>query len=101
RFHRYYGDDFLIEAPTGSGRYVTIAAVARELARRLGRLFLRGPDDRRPVFGASEKLQTDPHFRDPLLFYEYFDGANGRGLGASHQTGGPGLIAALLRPAPP
>src|SRR5262249_35377473 len=88
-------------SPDRLWRYVTIAAVARELERRLGRIFLRGPDDPRPVFGTSDKLQTDLHFRDHLLFYEYFDGDNGRGLGASHQTGWTGLIAALLRPDPP
>jgi hypothetical protein len=98
RFHLYYGDDFKVECPTGSGTYMTLNDVALELCRRLGRLFLRGPDGRRPVFGDSDKFQEDPHFRDYVLFYEYFDGDTGRGLGASHQTGWTGLIAALLRP---
>jgi hypothetical protein len=98
KFHHYYGDDFKVECPTGSGRYLTIEGVAEELTRRLTRIFLRGPDGRRPVFGASEKLQTDPHFRDYPLFYEYFHGDAGRGVGASHQTGWTGLVAKLLQP---
>jgi hypothetical protein len=98
KFHHYYGDDFKVECPTGSGRFVTILDVANELARRLTRLFLRGADGRRPVFGDCAKLQTDPHFRDHVLFHEYFHGDTGRGLGASHQTGWTGLIAKLLMP---
>jgi hypothetical protein len=98
KFHHYYGDDFKIECPTGSGRLITIDEVARELTERLARLFLRGQDGRRPVFGSSEKLQKDPHFRDYILFYEYFHGDNGGGVGASHQTGWTGLIAKLLQP---
>jgi len=98
QFHSYYGDDFLIECPTGSGQKMTIRDAANELARRLTRLFLKGSDGRRPVFNHSEKLQTDPHFRDHLLFYEYFHGDSGRGVGASHQTGWTGLIANLLKP---
>ena len=99
RFHLYYGDDFRIECPTRSGTFVSIAEAADELARRLTRIFLRGGDGRRPVFGSCEKCQTDPHFRDLLQFYEYFHGDTGRGLGASHQTGWSGLIASLLLPA--
>jgi hypothetical protein len=98
KFHHYYGDDFLVECPRGSGRMLTINQIAQELARRLERLFLRGEDGRRPVLGGSEKLQRDPHFRDYVPFYEYFHGDNGAGLGASHQTGWTGLIAKLLMP---
>jgi hypothetical protein len=99
KFHHYYGDDFKIECPTRSGKYCTIQGVADELTRRLTRLFLRDPaSGRRPVFGDCEKMQTDPHFRDYVLFHEYFDGDTGRGCGASHQTGWTGLIANLLRP---
>jgi hypothetical protein len=98
KFHHYYGDDFKVECPTGSGQYLTIDEVANELACRLNRLFQRDEKGRRAVFGKYEKLQTDPHFKDYLLFYEYFDGDTGRGLGASHQTGWTGLIAKLLCP---
>jgi hypothetical protein len=98
KFHHYYGDDFHIECPTGSGRSLTIHQVADELARRLTGIFLRDKNGRRAVFGRSEKLQTDPHFRDYLLFYEYFDGDTGRGVGASHQTGWTGLAAKLFQP---
>jgi hypothetical protein len=98
KFHHYYGDDFKVECPVGSGQFMTIDEVARELSRRLSRLFLRGADGRRPVFGGDEKLQTDPHFRDHVLFYEYFHGDSGRGVGASHQTGWTGLVAKLLQP---
>ncbi|MFM8219627.1 MAG: MGH1-like glycoside hydrolase domain-containing protein, partial [Planctomycetaceae bacterium] len=87
KFHHYYGEDFLIECPTGSGTMLTIAQVADELARRLTRLFLRDEKGRRPSFGDHPKLQHDPHFRDHLLFHEYFHGDTGRGLGAAHQTG--------------
>jgi len=98
KFHHYYSDDFKIECPTGSGRYVTINSVAQELIRRLSRIFLRDGAGRRPVFGDCGKLQTDPHFRDYLPFYEYFHGDTGRGVGASHQTGWTALIAKLLQP---
>ncbi len=98
KFHHYYGDDFKIECPTGSGVYLTIEQIAEELSRRLTRLFLRGPDGRRPALGDHPKLQNDPHFRDYPLFYEYFDGDTGRGVGASHQTGWTGLVAKLLQP---
>jgi Glycosyl hydrolase family 63 C-terminal domain len=98
KFHHYYGDDFKIECPTGSGRFMTINAVAQELTRRLTRIFLRDQGGRRAVFGDSDKLQNDPHFRDYLLFYEYFHGDTGRGVGASHQTGWTGLVAKLLQP---
>jgi hypothetical protein len=98
KFHHYYGDDFKIECPTGSGRFITIEEVAEELTRRLTRLFLRDEQGRRAVFGDNAKLQSDPHFRDHVLFYEYFHGDNGRGVGASHQTGWTGTIAKLLQP---
>ena len=97
-FHRYYGDDFLVECPVGSGQNLTLCEIADELRRRLGRLFLRGPDGRRPALGESVLLQEDPAFRDHLLFFEYFHGESGHGLGASHQTGWTGLIALLLHP---
>jgi hypothetical protein len=96
RFHHYYGDEFQIECPTGSGKFLSIKGVAAELKDRLGRLFLRDANGRRPVFGENTKLQTDPHFRDYLQFFEYFHGDNGRGVGASHQTGWTGLIAKLI-----
>jgi hypothetical protein len=96
RFHHYYGDDFLVECPTGSGQMRTLRQVAVEISQRLARLFLRGSDGRRPVYGDSEVFQNDPHWRDNILFYEYFHGDNGRGLGASHQTGWTSVIANLL-----
>ncbi|MEQ8763116.1 MAG: glucosidase [Planctomycetota bacterium] len=98
RFHRYYGDDFRVEHPTGSGELRSLAEIADELSERLVRLFLKDESGRRPIFGEIEKQQTDPHFRDHLLFHEYFHGETGRGLGASHQTGWTGLVAALLHP---
>jgi len=100
RFHYYYGDDFKIECPTGSGRYVTILEASEELTRRLTHIFLRDGTGRRAVFGDVNKFQTDPHFRDYLWFYEYFHGDTGRGVGASHQTGWTGLIAKLMQPRP-
>ncbi len=98
KFHHYYGDDFKIECPTGSGIYVTINDVAEELSRRLTSIFLLDENGRRPVFGSNEKMQTDRHFRDYILFYEFFDGDIGRGAGAMHQTGWTGLVAKLLQP---
>jgi hypothetical protein len=98
KFHHYYGDEFTVECPTGSGRYCTIGEIATELATRLSRLFLRDDRGRRPVFGDNQRLQTDPHFRDHVLFHEYFHGDTGRGVGASHQTGWTGLVAKLLQP---
>ena len=98
KFHHYYGDDFKIECPTGSGHFITIKAVADELSHRLAKLFLKGDDGRRPVLKYHHKLATDPHFKDYVLFHEYFHGDNGRGVGASHQTGWTGLIAKLLQP---
>jgi hypothetical protein len=98
RFHHYYGDDFLVECPTGSGSFVTLLEAADELAARLSRIFLVDADGRRPVFGDDARLQGDPAFRDHVLFYEYFHGDDGRGAGASHQTGWTGLVAKLLQP---
>ncbi|HEX3856268.1 MAG TPA: glucosidase [Verrucomicrobiae bacterium] len=98
QFHHYYGDDFKVECPTGSGKFLTLLEIAGELTRRLTRLFLKGDDGQRPALKSHPKLATDPYFRDYVLFYEYFDGDNGRGLGASHQTGWTGLMAKLLMP---
>jgi hypothetical protein len=92
----FYGGEFKVECPTGSGRYLTLFEVAQELARRLTGTFLRDANGRRPVYGATAKFQDDPHWRDLILFYEYFHGDNGAGLGASHQTGWTGLVAPLL-----
>jgi hypothetical protein len=97
KFHHYYSDDFKVECPTGSGQRLTLWEVAQELSRRLTRLFLRGEDGRRPVYGGLEQFQRDPHWRDCLLFYEYFHGNNGAGLGASHQTGWTALVAKLIQ----
>ena len=98
RFHIYYGDDFKIEYPTGSGKLLTLFEISNELSKRLSAIFLRNTKGVRPVFGQQEKFQQDPHFRDYILFHEYFNGDNGKGLGASHQTGWTGLIAKLLLP---
>ena len=97
KFHFYLGDSYKVECPTGSGRMANLWEVAGEISRRLMRIFLRGPDERRPVFGAAEKFQADPHWRDHILFHEYFHGDNGAGIGASHQTGWTGLIAKLIQ----
>jgi len=97
QYHAYYGDTFKVECPTGSGRLMNLYQVASELSDRLQRIFLRDGQGRRPVFGGSEKFQTDPHWRDHVLFYEYFHGDNGAGLGASHQTGWTGLVGALIQ----
>jgi hypothetical protein len=98
KFYKYYGSDFKVECPSGSGRFLTIREVANELARRLTRIFLKDESKHAPVFNNSEKMRDDPNFRDYILFYEYFYGENGRGLGASHQTGWTGLVANLLKP---
>jgi hypothetical protein len=95
-FYLYYGENFQVECPTGSGKKMTLFEVAREIARRLTHIFLRDDSGRRPVFGGTEKFQSDPHWRDYLLFYEYFHGDNGAGLGASHQTGWTGMVAKLI-----
>jgi hypothetical protein len=98
KFHHYYGDEFKIECPTGSGTYMSIKDVAVELTRRLVRLFVIDSRGRRVADGEDHRLQQDAHFRDYVLFHEYFDGDTGRGLGASHQTGWTGLVAKLLQP---
>ena len=95
-YYSYYGDDFQVECPTGSGQMMTLYQVAEELSRRLSHMFVRDEDGRRAVFGGAEKFQNDPHWRDNLLFYEYFHGDNGAGLGASHQTGWTGVIARAM-----
>ncbi len=97
KFHHYYGDDFLVECPTGSGQYLTLDAIADDLSQRLINLFLRDERGWRPFNGGNTFLQTDPHWRDYLLFHEYFHGDNGAGLGASHQTGWTGLVAKLIQ----
>jgi len=95
-YYLYYGDYFKIECPTGSGRMMNLFEVGHEIANRLSRIFLRDESGRRPVYGGTEKFQTDPHWRDHILFYEYFHGDNGAGLGASHQTGWTGLVAKMM-----
>jgi hypothetical protein len=96
-FHLYYGDNFKIECPTGSGKMMNLFEVSKEIADRLSRTFLRDEEGRRPVFGGTEKFQSDPHWRDHILFYEYFHGDNGAGLGASHQTGWTGCVAKIIQ----
>jgi hypothetical protein len=95
-YFAYYGDNFKIECPTGSGNLMNLFEVAREIARRLTAIFLRDDTGRRPVFGGAEKFQRDPYWRDHVLFYEYFHGDNGAGIGASHQTGWTGIVAGLI-----
>jgi hypothetical protein len=97
RLGAYYGESFKVECPTGSGRLLNLVEVAHELATRLIGTFERNSDGKRPVFGSSEKFQNDPHWRDNILFYEYFHGDNGAGVGASHQTGWTGCIARIIQ----
>ena len=96
QYYAYYGDTFTVECPTGSGQYLTLHQVAEELSRRLARIFLRDEHGRRPVYGGTRTFQEDPHWRDLVLFYEYFHGDNGAGLGASHQTGWTGIVARMM-----
>jgi hypothetical protein len=96
QYYLYYGDEFKIDCPTGSGRLMTLYQVAEELSRRLANMFLKDRDGRRPVYGGTQKFQEDPYWRDLVLFYEYFHGDNGAGLGASHQTGWTGIIARMM-----
>jgi hypothetical protein len=96
-FYLYYGDNFKIECPTGSGKMMNLFEVAKEISDRLTRIFLRDERGRRPVYGGTERFQTNPHWRDHILFYEYFHGDNGAGLGASHQTGWTGVVAKLIQ----
>ncbi|HQN19648.1 MAG TPA: glucosidase, partial [Syntrophobacteraceae bacterium] len=96
-YYLYYGDGFKIECPTGSGRMMNLFEVGKEIADRLTKIFLRDEQGLRPVYGGTEKFQNDPHWRDHILFYEFFHGDNGAGLGASHQTGWTGLVAKLIQ----
>jgi hypothetical protein len=96
QFYMYYGDNFKVECPTGSGKMMNLFEVSKEIKDRLTGIFLRDKNGRRPVYGGAEKFQSDPHWRDHLLFYEYFHGDNGAGLGASHQTGWTGLVAKMI-----
>jgi len=96
RLHSYYGDGFVVEYPTGSGKELPLSKIADDLSRRLISIFLRDENGRRPVYGGTEVMQTDPHWRDLILFYEYFHGDNGAGIGASHQTGWTAVVANLL-----
>ena len=97
QFYMYYGDNFKVECPTGSGKQMNLFEVSQEITNRLERIFLRGANGRRPVYGGSEKFQNDPHWRDLISFHEYFHGDNGAGIGASHQTGWTGVIASLMQ----
>jgi hypothetical protein len=96
QYYIFYGDEFTIECPTGSGRQMTLYQVAEEIARRLASIFLRDDEGRRPVYGGARKFQEDANWRDLILFYEYFHGDNGAGLGASHQTGWTGIVARMM-----
>ncbi len=97
RLHAFYGDSFTVECPTGSGQSMTLFEVEQELSKRLTRIFLPDGKGRRPVYGGTEKFQTDPYWKDLVLFYEYFHGDNGAGIGASHQTGWTGCIARIIQ----
>ena len=97
KLYAYFGDGFKIECPTGSGNLMTLMEVQAELIRRMVRVFLRDESGRRPVYGGTEKFQRDEHWRDLILFYEYFHGDNGAGIGASHQTGWTGLVARFIQ----
>jgi hypothetical protein len=96
QYYAYYGDRFTVECPTGSGRQMTLYEVAQDLSRRLESIFRRDAEGRRPVYGGTRTFQEDPHWRDLLLFYEYFHGDNGAGIGASHQTGWTGIVARTM-----
>jgi hypothetical protein len=100
RLYAYYGDDFRVECPTGSGRLMTLLEVAKELGERLARLFLRDASGARPAHGGAARYRDDPHWRDLVLFYEYFHGDTGAGVGANHQTGWTGCIATILQALP-
>jgi hypothetical protein len=97
QFYRFYGEEIRIECPTGSGQELDLLGVVRHIAERLTSTFTKDEDGRRPVFGGIERFQTDPNWRDLVLFHEYFHGDNGAGLGASHQTGWTGLVAPLMQ----
>jgi hypothetical protein len=97
QFYLYYGDNFKVECPTGSGKMMNLFEVSQELANRLTKIFLRNVQGRRPVNGGTAKFNEDPYWKDLLLFYEYFHGDNGAGLGASHQTGWTGVVARVIQ----
>jgi len=97
QFYSYYGDKFKVECPTGSGKMMNLFDVSKEISTRLTNIFRRNEQGRRPVFGGANKFQNDQYWRDQILFYEYFHGDNGAGLGASHQTGWTGLVAKLIQ----
>jgi hypothetical protein len=97
QYYAFLGDHFTVECPTGSGRQMNLFEVAREIGRRLTSIFLRDPSGRRPVYGGARKFHEDPHWKDHILFYEYFHGDNGAGIGASHQTGWTGVVAKLIQ----
>jgi len=97
QLYGYFGDDFKVEYPTGSGNYINLYDVTKEISERIVSIFLKDKSGRRPVYGAAEKFQTDPHWRDLILFYEYFHGDNGAGIGASHQTGWTGCVARIIQ----
>jgi hypothetical protein len=99
RYHHFYGDELKVECPARSGRYLNLAEVAREIGARLGRLFRPGADGARPCHGGDSRYRDDPHFRELVLFHEFFHADTGRGLGASHQTGWTALVARLLEEA--
>jgi len=94
--YEFYGNDLKVECPTGSGRFMNLYQVAEEIQKRLAGMFLRDENGKRPVYGGTRKFQEDPHWRDLILFYEYFHGDNGAGLGASHQTGWTGLVSVMI-----
>jgi hypothetical protein len=96
KFERFFGQGFRVECPVGSGQMLSLKEISDDLRNRLINIFRRNNEGRRPVFGTNEKIQTDPHFKDYILFHEYFDGDTGRGLGASHQTGWSGLVANMI-----
>ena len=97
RLYAYFGEDFKVECPTGSGQMMTLLEVAKELGERLSRIFLRDGEGRRPAHGAAQRFRDDPHWRDLVLFYEYFHGDTGAGIGASHQTGWTGCVARIIQ----
>jgi len=97
QLYSYYGDAFTIEYPTGSGEHLSLFAVTQQISERIVSIFLKDESGRRPVYGGAEKFQTDPHWRDLILFYEYFNGDSGAGIGASHQTGWTGCVARIIQ----
>jgi hypothetical protein len=96
KYAYYYGEDYKVEFPLGSGKKLTLREITRDICLRLMKIFMKDENGNRPVYGKNTKFQKDPHFRDYILFYEYFNGDTGEGLGASHQTGWTGLVAELI-----